>query len=423
MYSDFTFNIDDVDPKENTVWLTINAETQRHAKNISTLRKFTNNPDIHDSLVNAYVLANAIVPESTLWDIVFMMADKETRLGLEGEADLDPGCIKTKVFIRVKVFGHLVSETTQHNYTDLSLRLYYRGVTNTELSISYTDATETFLSFMSEYFDQFIRAIRNDKEFESSTYYLLRMLPDVKADVCKLMERHNELIAHRAEIASKRKASMRQRRRIYRLYKSKDFKVVDLNAAEYVELRRRGVIPVKQLVVPEIVRLFEKKILTVDEITPTEMLSRIPQCRHIFDPIAQGEFRVAAYDGYLSDEHWKRLRKMVMIVCADTMMVGSPKLTKGETEKIIDKTKQCVNEFSGTRRRFRQTFQSFNRDTKTAFILQNTCEIAMQTELNVFVTYDALKSRNDVYITKSELREGLDMVKSLAPWEYARLTR
>ena len=86
MYSDFTFNIDDVDPKENTVWLTINAETQRHAKNISTLRKFTNNPDIHDSLVNAYVLANAIIPESTLWEIVFMMADKETRLGLGSSA-------------------------------------------------------------------------------------------------------------------------------------------------------------------------------------------------------------------------------------------------------------------------------------------------------------------------------------------------
>ena len=72
MYSDFTFSIDDVDPKGNIVWLTIDTESRERAKDISTLRKFTNNPDIHDSLVNAYVIANAIIPESTLWEIVSM---------------------------------------------------------------------------------------------------------------------------------------------------------------------------------------------------------------------------------------------------------------------------------------------------------------------------------------------------------------
>ena len=423
MYSDFTFRINDVDPKENTVWLTIDTESRGRARDISTLRKFTNNPDIHDSLVNAYVIANAIIPEFTLWEIVSMMADKETSLGLEGKVDLDPDCIRIKVFIRVKVFGRLVSETDRHNYTDLDLMLYYHGVMNTKLNISYTAITKKFLWSMSNCFSQFISAIRNDNEFESSTYRLLSMLPDVEADVRKLMEKHDELAAYRAELAAKREASMKRMKRINRLCESKDFKVIDLNADDYVELRKRGAIPVKQFVIPEIVKLFKKEILTVDKITPTEMLSRIPQCRHIFDPIAQGEFRVTIDDGYFSDENWKRMQKMVMAICADTMIAGSPKLTKDEIEKIVDKTKCCVGEFSGARGRFRRKFRSFNRDTKTAFILQNTCEIAMQTELNVFVTYDALKSRDAVYITKSELREGLDMVKSLAPWEYARLTR
>ena len=56
------------------------------------------------------------------------------------------------------------------------------------------------------------------------------------------------------------------------------------------------------------------------------------------------------------------------------------------------------------------------------FILQNTCRLALETKTNIYQTYEKFDSRNDAYLTASELESGLQVLRRIAPWEYYRVT-
>ena len=70
MYSDFMFKVNNVDPKDKTVNLSFYAIDYEQYRNMSILKRFAKNPDISDSLINAYTLSAATISHDVLCDIM-----------------------------------------------------------------------------------------------------------------------------------------------------------------------------------------------------------------------------------------------------------------------------------------------------------------------------------------------------------------
>ena len=423
MESKYYFTVEDVDPRENKVWLTIDIRDRDQIINIRTLMEITDDPDDQDSLVNAYVVAHAIIPKYVLWDIVYRMVDKETELGLRDQIDLDLKHINLKVFFKVSVGEKILTDNEKCNYTDLAIRIYVPDYPNGEMNIGYLPEVERFLDGMRDSFREFIDALRENKKFNKTSRKILYLLPSSSERILAYMNKHDEPIRFQKKVEAKRRAIEKQRRRIEQLNESREFKLVDLNVYEYVELRRLGAITERMLVVPEIVKLIKTDIKSVERMSASRMISMIPQSRLIFKPIMQGELRIAADGGYLSNQIWPKFRNFLMRTCVDTLMACCSNLTEETIDKIVKKTESCLTIYDRTKSRFGESLLKINPTGKTAFILQNTCNIAAQTELNIYMTYDLLKSNDSAYITKKELDFGLKKIKELAPWEYSRLVR
>lgn len=423
MNSPFRFKITDVDPKESIVSLTISTSDKKQISNIKTLMKITTDPNVHDSPVNAYILSNAIIPEFVLWDIIDLMADKEEELGLRNQIDLDLNNIKLKIFINVVVSGKPISETGKHNFTNLELTIYHSSIYR-PMHIEYHKDIKEFLSKVRYCFRQLIYAITHDDTFDYDIRWITDMLPDVKCKVDKFICSHNRQVEFQMKLEERRRLMMEKKIDAEKLSIGGDFETKDLDTYEYVKLREMGEITKRKSVIPDIVNLFKKRVTSVNKISATRMMTMIPQCRHIFDPIAHGELQVAANDGYVSEANLQKFKIFLMETCADTMLEGCSKTpTEAQTNRIVKIVDSCLSMYETAVNNLYQTISSMDPRGTSAFILQNTCILAMHTEVNIFMTYDLFESKNDVYITKDELMKGLQIIKRIAPWEYTRLTR
>ena len=416
MYSDFMFKVNNVDPKDKTVNLSFYAIDYEQYRNMSILKRFAKDPDISDSLISAYTLSAATISHDVLCDIMDALDSEwaEPRNVFREDVEI-------RLFFAVNVYEVAINETDRHNFTNLGLSIYYEyghyGF------VTYDEHTEKFLKTAREKFEKFIDIIRDGDEFDYDSRWILRMLPGVSDKVEKLMDEHNELVRFQRKLEEEHKMEEDRKRRINLLIKSENPKIGELRVSEYFDLRKRGMIHKKESIIPGIVSLFQKNILSLNSITATKMMAMIPRCRRIFYPVARGEFKVAAASGERLGDNWGEFRGYLMSSCIDTLLFVNPNPTEEEKEKIIRKTRSCLNMYEETLSRFHNRFSSINPYGKSAFILQNTCELSIQTELNIYVTYDIFERRNDVYITKDELNVGLSNIQWLAPWEYARLTR
>lgn len=376
---------------------------------IKSIRRLKVSDALKDAMISAYVLTHITIPFDQPTAIKSEVKTKNgdpipcqkiiwnhtSRLSEDGVwyHDLTIG-----LTLDVLLDGKPTNRTGKNNYTNLTL------LVDSGRNIQYGIDTSRWLINRRIKFDRFIKCI-NRGYIVTSDDCIYDVIPD--ADL------QNEL----------RRFTTRRNNDIIKAHKR--FMEETKGIKYYREIERefnRSINRTDKIPQFQVDRHFKQNgDLGAKMMTSAQIAASIP-CLDVFvEPIAAADFDTACYR-MADNQYFYEVRDLALRTCISTLTCYYPCTSKDWKDRLILATSRLLTMIEEARSSFLYQFNKMSWFGQDGFILQNTCRLALETKTNIYQTYEKFDSRNDAYLTASELESGLQVLRRIAPWEYYRVT-